>query len=1429
MQCPKCKFVCSDSKDACPRCGLNLAPTKRSIGIRPSNEKRNDKTSAIDLSERYPGDTSGEQKSRSVFAKFFKNKPQEEETVETSTVSSEEKKSSKVIERDASTNLDRTQILNTDELNEEAEKIEKEKESTSDILDIDSFLASVDEKPEVESIEPEPAPEPAPIPESEIEPLPEQVFTKEPEQPENTALETSPEPIAEELEEATMTGQFLANDLEDIIASAKEEAPVEEIKEPEPEVEAEETELLSATPFVAPKVMEFDDSGEDFESQMDALIGDVDLNIESVAAVKEDRESTDSDNSFLLDDDMEVSIEFEVEGLDVDEDESEDDDENLSGLVDAFESIGDVSSQSISADTEAQQTRSTEQSTPASLEQELAKKDLLIQELATLVAEAYGISADDILKVDPLTKLEQELDSELDSLLAAGTSFLKIELGPEETSENLSELQVELDSELYALEKDGTHVVDVAEAVHHTKSSSSDEIRKEPTAETIQNELSAIQELEKTLEKTKGHDIQATGLFLKEDLDKILGKENSQEEPTTSQAEKNEPLIDEASMTGQFFIGDLEGLVDETEEDSQDISTEDLVANILEEKDEALENSEDEIEQLAEQGETLEEASLSGQFLVEDLEELLSEADIEPEQIEPEEVAEAQIEETSDETLDSGQLLASDLEEIISAASSATVLEEIENSTEESELLSELSDELTDWETEEEKEEEELEDELPAETSETSDELEDQLQGLLNEEESPWEFDGAEQESITSEDSVAENTGEEDYYYEEEEEEFSTELEDLLSGDLANLEKGAPQELSSTDEKKKSNPEINPLQEVDSLQAVETDNFAPTPPPSVLIPTEESKEVTEEDLAESEKIAEVDQALSDELERSARIKLKETDFKVTQAISLDSLEQNTEEAPKVRKEVDENLSEFLMDLEMNEEEEEDSSQEEKDHEQVQELLNQELSSEKEIDEVETKKEDPLSLLRNSTKNSFFDSSNDSDSRKSTEMSESMEEEQIIDIDVVAESSEIESEHLETKDAEDIKVKATQEEEAPIEELSNEEEDEIIYLSEEVGRESIWAKPEDVPVENEKLEEALLEESEPEEILTRETPVEEVETEEVLFEESEPGEIEASEKEEEIESEETTLEEAEDSEEESELEVSSLSLDAINKLIQIKEYELKEIGTPTLNNEELEKLINAPLQTEITEEVINVSEESLEEPQSLAQVTQTEEKEVEFENLEVKEDFSELENLVKIEEEEEEEEEEEFDELESLVEIEEDDFIETVDYENDRAHQIEDVSSEELEELGVKTLNLEEQGLEPEEKPQEVLTEDTTSELESVEASPTDDLEAEEIETEESEVSKEEEQHSTLESNLEVESEKDKEVQEEIEDIQEKEVFTLPEIPVSEWASVGSQLVGEEQEIVICISEMVGFQKNPKTSILFDVVLEELSKGAYLQY
>jgi len=387
------------------------------------------------------------------------------------------------------------------------------------------------------------------------------------------------------------------------------------------EVGGELSEELTASPFVAPKVMEFGDGAEGWEDQLDQLLGDESLNVESVAVEKsEEFAQPDFDNSFLIGDDMEVSIEFEVEG---EEEEYEDEDdvedqvvessapaeapakgkgENLlSGLVSAFEQIGAAPQrQSLTAKEETEEVEpvselevelevaqnivsNTVSNTPTEpvsqdVASQLEAKDKLIFQLSTLLAEAYGVSPQDLLEDDPLVSLGQTLEDELAELMSMGNSFVQAEEDQAPTEEvpggsgKLANLQAELDGELEALVAEGMNVIDVT-SIENVENNDVD----------INQELAALAQLTDEISKEESprtenekFDIELgeTGAFLKSDLEKAIGNETPKDELAaelealeTLEREmdsSNEELPEALTETGAFLKEDITKILEET-------------------------------------------------------------------------------------------------------------------------------------------------------------------------------------------------------------------------------------------------------------------------------------------------------------------------------------------------------------------------------------------------------------------------------------------------------------------------------------------------------------------------------------------------------------------------------------------------------------------------------------------------------------------------------------------------------------------------------------------------------------------------------------------------------------------------------------------------------------------------------------------------
>ena len=449
----------------------------------------------------------------------------------------------------------------------------------------------------------EPAPEPLvnvqDSPSSEV--LPEELVAQQNEQ--------NPQAKVEEIQ----NDQFKSE-------ATNPESPIEELLSDKtvPDLDEAESEGLAASPFVAPAVMEFGDGAENWEAQLDQMLGDESLDIESVAVEKtEQYAQPDLGNSFLLGDDMEVSIEFEVEGDYEDEEEFEEEEEEeeetpvaasqpvqnqmeepsvpkgenlLSGLVSAFEQIGSAPQrQSLTEKDEgaqfdmgtlganpekeieeilskaaipgttvsAVQNNKVDQRGDKELTTELEAKDRLIHQLTTLLAEAYGVSPQDILEDDPLLSLGQTLEDELAELMSMGNTFVQAEGDPlvdtlvdseiaTAAPDPLANLQQELDGELEGLIAEGMNVI---------SASGVDDLESQQVS--IDQELKDLEQLSGKIEKEETSQELGSNV---EDLSNELDTLNALEQVMHAPEEELNTLTAE-SQSG--LEADLNSLLDD--------------------------------------------------------------------------------------------------------------------------------------------------------------------------------------------------------------------------------------------------------------------------------------------------------------------------------------------------------------------------------------------------------------------------------------------------------------------------------------------------------------------------------------------------------------------------------------------------------------------------------------------------------------------------------------------------------------------------------------------------------------------------------------------------------------------------------------------------------------------------------------------------
>ncbi len=566
------------------------------------------------------------------------------------------------------------------------------------------IVEAIQQKDEVQAQEPL-----APVQESsdsDFERLAAEALSESSSEPLASVEDTpSPEDLPEELvaqqneQDSQAKVEEIQNDQVESEAT-NPESPIEELLSDEkiPELSEAESEGLAACPFVAPEVMEFGDGAENWEDQLDQMLGDESLDIESVAVEKtEQYAQPDLGNSFLLGDDMEVSIEFEVEGDYEDEEEFEEEEEEtpvaasqpvqnkqqepsvpkgenlLSGLVSAFEQIGSAPQrQSLTEKDEgaqfdmgtlganpekeieeilskaaipgttvsAVQNSKVDQRFDQELTTELEAKDRLIHQLSTLLAEAYGVSPQDILEDDPLLSLGQTLEDELAELMSMGNTFVQAEGDPlvdtlvdSESStaapDPLASLQQELDGELEGLIAEGMNVISAA-GVEDLESQQvnidqelkdleqlSGKIEKEETSqepgsnvEELSNELDTLNALEQAMhapEEKLNTQTAESASGLEADLDSLLddvapldmGSTTSSTIEDEAASKIPEPLkdsVDSLSESAGFLKNDIDKILEQApllgEEEAATVDFEQPEASVDSETDPVLSSAE---------------------------------------------------------------------------------------------------------------------------------------------------------------------------------------------------------------------------------------------------------------------------------------------------------------------------------------------------------------------------------------------------------------------------------------------------------------------------------------------------------------------------------------------------------------------------------------------------------------------------------------------------------------------------------------------------------------------------------------------------------------------------------------------------------------------------------------------------------------------
>lgn len=210
---------------------------------------------------------------------------------------------------------------------------------------------------------------------------------------------------------------------------------------------------LKSCPKVSPEVMDFNESDLDFESCLDEMIGDEELDFESLTF--EDTEGDDFEeegsSSFMIDDEMELSIEFEVE------DESTGassgaSDQRLSGLATAFDSMASEPvaelqflkqkiqelEEKLLAMSAAAEQKQEEVKPPAKTAQvgncELDESFFLFDEQSETAGASVDeeLSASDPSHPDNIDRLGRELEAEILALGELGTDFYSVEEPVEE-------------------------------------------------------------------------------------------------------------------------------------------------------------------------------------------------------------------------------------------------------------------------------------------------------------------------------------------------------------------------------------------------------------------------------------------------------------------------------------------------------------------------------------------------------------------------------------------------------------------------------------------------------------------------------------------------------------------------------------------------------------------------------------------------------------------------------------------------------------------------------------------------------------------------------------------------------------------------------------------------------------------------------------
>ena len=648
MKCPECSFVSSNRKDLCPKCGVDLRPHKKALGLPITQPAANEEDPGAQT-EPAPVEAPAVPQGIS---------PTNPEPSTVHSLAPETDVSDELYDIEAALSL-----LVGDENTVESGGGMHLSSGSSEGGSAISFTAPPP-PPTIAALHTETegdAEEPlfTPSPGSVLDPKegPEEVD-------EQDALSTYAQSLEEHVQEAHTAAETLV----------EKDFPSPQKKSPE----------------ATPAVVEFDEDDDALEEQLDAMFGDMVVDVEAVKEPKSsplDRAKPPAPTTMAVEEDLEISFEVEIE----DEDEEEapapppasatpsptpsTGDTAMDGLVSAFHTLStettEISIAPTAPDLDETVARDTEQAlstlaenintqpppsrpTLDTLKERVAnagsEEKEVINELLSLVSDVYGIelSVNNLEGAhnDVLKNLEAELEDELGALLSEGTSFLQVTdpvkeapvAQEEEPLSNTSELEAlenELQDELSLLADEGlTIYTDESSRPSSEEGLSYETPVEEHQVETLEEELD--QELQEELHDTSYETPAPSPEALSSDVLEALEE------------------TDHAEESGSEIVTEEQDLNSYAEELSEITEQEEQLVELLEEHAITEDESSEEISETPTEVTRLPlpDALATGKFLATDLARILEEPRTEEEtteELEVEEEAGEEVVETSSE------------------------------------------------------------------------------------------------------------------------------------------------------------------------------------------------------------------------------------------------------------------------------------------------------------------------------------------------------------------------------------------------------------------------------------------------------------------------------------------------------------------------------------------------------------------------------------------------------------------------------------------------------------------------------------------------------------------------------------------------------------------------------------------------------------